>query len=122
MDNFSSFNIEMSMNSGQMFLWEKHDSSWYGVYGEHILKVSNLTPINYIASSKSLVHGSNHGVEFLSFPEIRSWERYVFRFDDEIEKILATFSKDRLVSESIRKYPGLRLMRQKPYQCMISFV
>ena len=36
----SKFNPEISINSGQMFLWEKYKNSWYGTYGNHILKFS----------------------------------------------------------------------------------
>jgi hypothetical protein len=27
------FNPEISINSGQMFLWKKYENSWYGTYG-----------------------------------------------------------------------------------------
>jgi N-glycosylase/DNA lyase len=99
-----------------MFLWEKFDNSWYGVYGNHILKFST-TIINNGDSSNN-----NNNIEFFSFPEFKEWEKQVFRLDDDIEKIIAGFSNDVVVSEAIRRYPGLRLMRQEPHQCMFSFV
>jgi len=101
-----------------MFLWEKFDNSWYGVYGNHILKFST-TIINNGDSSNN---NNNNNVEFFSFPEFKEWEKQVFRLDDDIEKIIAGFSNDIVVSEAIRRYPGLRLMRQEPHQCMFSFV
>jgi N-glycosylase/DNA lyase len=113
--NQSLFNPQISINSGQMFLWEKFDNSWYGVYGNHILKFSTPTGNNGNSSN-------NNNIEFFSFPEIKEWEKQVFRLDDDIEKIIAGFSNDIIVSEAIRKYPGLRLMRQEPHQCMLSFV
>jgi N-glycosylase/DNA lyase len=100
-----------------MFLWEKFDNSWYGVYGNHILKFSTPTGNNGNSSNNN-----NNNIEFFSFPEIKEWEKQVFRLDDDIEKIIAGFSNDIIVSEAIRKYPGLRLMRQEPHQCMLSFV
>ena len=102
-----------------MFLWEKFDNSWYGVYGNHILKFST-TIINNGDSSNN--NNNNNNVEFFSFPEFKEWEKQVFRLDDDIEKIIAGFSNDIVVSEAIRRYPGLRLMRQEPHQCMFSFV
>jgi N-glycosylase/DNA lyase len=116
--NQSLFNPQISINSGQMFLWEKFDNSWYGVYGNHILKFST-TIINNGDSSNN---NNNNNVEFFSFPEFKEWEKQVFRLDDDIEKIIAGFSNDVVVSEAIRRYPGLRLMRQEPHQCMFSFV
>lgn len=103
-----------------MFLWEKFDNSWYGVYGNHILKFSTTTINNNGDSSNN--NNNNNNVEFFSFPEFKEWEKQVFRLDDDIEKIIAGFSNDVVVSEAIRRYPGLRLMRQEPHQCMFSFV
>ena len=100
-----------------MFLWEKFDNSWYGIYGNHILKFSTTTGNNGDSSNNN-----SNNVEFFSFPEFKEWEKQVFRLDDDIEKIIAGFSNDVVVSEAIRKYPGLRLMRQEPHQCMFSFV
>ncbi|HZD82812.1 MAG TPA: DNA glycosylase [Nitrososphaeraceae archaeon] len=117
--NQSLFNPQISINSGQMFLWEKFDNSWYGVYGNHILKFSTTTINNNGDSSNN---NNNNNVEFFSFPEFKEWEKQVFRLDDDIEKIIAGFSNDVVVSEAIRRYPGLRLMRQEPHQCMFSFV
>jgi N-glycosylase/DNA lyase len=117
--NQSLFNPQISINSGQMFLWEKFDNSWYGVYGNHILKFSTTTSNNGDSSNNN---NNNNNVEFFSFPEFKEWEKQVFRLDDDIEKIIAGFSNDVVVSEAIRRYPGLRLMRQEPHQCMFSFV
>jgi N-glycosylase/DNA lyase len=108
---------EISVNSGQMFLWQKFDNSWYGVYGDHILKFS------IVGKNRE---GTNEydNIQFFSFPEFKefkNWEQHVFRLDDDIENILSAFANDLILSKAIRMYPGLRLMRQDPEQCMISF-
>jgi N-glycosylase/DNA lyase len=95
-----------TVNSGQMFLWEKYQNIWYGVYGNHILKFS-------ICEDNSLF--------FDSFPKLNHWEKIVFRLDDDIDYISSLFVYDPTVSQLFRTYSGLRLMRQDPYQCMISF-
>ena len=35
-DNFE-INIDDTINSGQVFLWEKYNSKWYGINGEKII-------------------------------------------------------------------------------------
>jgi N-glycosylase/DNA lyase len=97
-----------------MFLWQKFDNSWYGVYGDHILKFSIL------GQDKQ---GTNEydNIQFFSFPEFKNWERHVFRLDDDIKNILSGFCNDLILSKAITMYPGLRVMRQDPQQCMISF-
>jgi len=97
-----------------VFLWEKFDNSWYGIYGDHVLKFSTSAPNDDGTKDNS--------IEFFSFPDLEGWEERIFRLDDDIQKILSGFSNDSLISEAIKRYPGLRLMRQEPHQCMLSFV
>lgn len=95
-----------SVNSGQMFLWDKIGDSWYGIYGRHVIKFSKIA-------------GS---IEFACFPDDRNMERRMFRLDDDMESILARLSSDELVGRLVQSYPGLRLLRQDPEQCLFSFV
>jgi N-glycosylase/DNA lyase len=46
----------------------------------------------------------------------------MFRLDDDIKAIVADISRDALVRRLVKAYPGLRLMRQEPEQCIFSFV
>jgi N-glycosylase/DNA lyase len=101
----SRFNPEISINSGQMFLWKKSKNSWYGTYGNHILKFTI----------------TDNEVEFCSTPRFDNWERFIFRLDDNIQDIFTNFSDDAILVKLLKKYRGLRLIRQDPYQCMISF-
>jgi N-glycosylase/DNA lyase len=101
-----------------MFLWEQKDNSWYGIYGDKVIKFSASTT-NFDSFTRS---NKNATIQFSSHPEVEGWERNVFRVEDNIKKIISTISKDTLVYKAIRKYPGLRLMRQEPHQCIFSFV
>jgi N-glycosylase/DNA lyase len=102
----SHFDPEMSVNSGQVFLWEKRGGAWYGVHAERIVKF----------------YKRDGGFFFQSFPESREVEREMFRLDDDTESIAAEIGRDPLVRRLAAAYPGLRLMRQDPTQCIISFV
>jgi N-glycosylase/DNA lyase len=101
-----------------MFLWDQIGNSWYGIYGDNVIKFSAST-----TNFNSFTRGNkNNTIQFSSYPEVEGWERKVFRVDDDIKKIISTVSNDTLVYKAIRKYPGLRLMRQEPHQCIFSFV
>jgi N-glycosylase/DNA lyase len=115
------FNPEISINSGQMFLWEKYDRSWYGIYGEYVLKLTDSRSDTLVKKNKYGYACENGEIKFFSFPPYLYWEKQVFRLDDDIDEIFSSFSNDALVSELISNYPGLRLMRQQPHQCMVSF-
>ncbi|MGA9151350.1 MAG: DNA glycosylase [Candidatus Nitrosopolaris sp.] len=89
-----------------------------GIYGDNVIKFSVSTN-NFDSYTRS---NKNTTIHFCSHPEVERWERKVFRVDDDIKKIISSISKDTLVYKAIRKYPGLRLMRQEPHQCIFSFV
>jgi len=103
--------IHSTINSGQYFLWEKRNNSWYGIYEESVLK------INLPENNGKLIY------EYDSFPRIGNWHQHVFRFDDKYDEIIDEISrKDKVVENITKKYIGLRIMRQKPIQCIISFL
>lgn len=108
----SRLNPVITVNSGQTFLWEKYKNSWYGIYNDRILKFS-LEEI-YSENNKCVIN-------FESFPRFDNWEQFVFRLDDDINHISTFFTEDIVLSQLFKKYAGLRLMRQDPYQCMVSF-
>ncbi|HUU48089.1 MAG TPA: DNA glycosylase [Nitrosopumilaceae archaeon] len=100
MVDYCKINLENTINSGQVFLWEKDQSNWYGINGQNILRVNELGEIKSYAT---------HKMDF-------------FRDQDDLEKILKSISKDRTTKKAVKKYSGLRLLRQDPFQCFISFI
>ena len=111
--SLNSLNPEITINSGQMFLWENYKNSWYGVYKSHILKFS----LDHKNSGK----GPYDRLYFDSLPELDNWQQLVFRLDDDINYISSCLTNDNIISQLFKKYSGLWLMRQDPFQCMISF-
>ncbi len=111
--SLNSLNPEIIINSGQMFLWENYKNSWYGVYKSHILKFS----LDHKNSGK----GPYDRLYFDSLPELDNWQQLVFRLDDDINYISSCLTNDNIISQLFKKYSGLWLMRQDPFQCMISF-
>ena len=95
-----TINVENSINSGQVFLWKENDQYWYGVNGQDILRVDKLGKIKSYQNSKT---------DF-------------FRKKDNMEKIISSISRDSTTKEAVKKYLGLRLLDQDPFQCLISFI
>ncbi len=111
MNSRCTLNINSTINSGQSFLWEKRDKSWYGIYEESILKITEYE------------NNGEKTYEYDSFPKIENWQQHVFRFDDKYDQIMNEISgKDIIIDNVTKKYPGLRIMRQRPIQCIISFL
>jgi len=104
MQDFNTVNVEATIQSGQVFLWQKQetktDGFWYGVNGQDVLMVGNNGKIRSLKKD---------GSDF-------------FRRNDDLERIIRTISKDATTKKAVRRYLGLRLMDQDPFQCMISFI
>lgn len=45
-----------------------------------------------------------------------------FRLDDDYPAIIRRISVDKHVKDAVRKYPGLRIIRQDPWECTISYI
>ncbi|WP_428325345.1 DNA-3-methyladenine glycosylase family protein [Nitrosopumilus sp.] len=95
-----SIDVENSINSGQVFLWKKNQEFWYGVNGRDILQVDKNGKI------KSL----------------KNYKKDFFRNKDNLDEIIKSISKDKTVKIAVKKYPGLRIIKQDPFQCLISFI
>ncbi len=100
MKNKFSIDIDNSINSGQVFLWEKDGTDWYGINGQNILKINRNGTIKSILNLKT----------------------NFFRKNDNIQEIMESISKDKTVKKAVKEYEGLRIFRQDPFQCMISFI
>ena len=97
---FQAINVESTINSGQVFLWNKIGKKWYGVDGENILVIDEKT-----------TKFSKNQKEFIFFRE-----------NDNFEEILSYLKKDKIVKKALGTFPGIRLLRQDPFQWYISFI
>jgi N-glycosylase/DNA lyase len=96
----------ISINSGQTFLWERHDKNWYGINGNLVIRVSNFD--------------DNPAISYYSDNEAA--ETDYFRTRDNRSEMLADISKHEYMKKLVQTYPGLAILRQDPFQCLISFI
>ena len=96
-NNFE-LNLYDTINSGQVFLWRKINSGWYGVDGKRILILRDELDVE-----NKVIHN-------------------FFRFDDNFQNIKKRLSKDKVLKKAIESFPGMRILRQNPFQCYISFI
>ena len=93
--------LHETINSGQIFLWENYGNEWFVLDGNDII-MGKQTPFEVITFSKIA--------------------KNFFREYDNYEKILKDITKDKIVKKATNRYPGLRITRQDPFQCCISFI
>jgi N-glycosylase/DNA lyase len=101
------FNLDYTLSCGQTFRWEKHDDWWTGIIGQTALKLRQE------GGTLSFESSGNLDSEFVS--------RYL-RLDDDLCQVYSALDKDKCVSEAVTRFSGLRLLRQQPWECLISYI
>ncbi|WP_343044095.1 DNA-3-methyladenine glycosylase family protein [Methanolobus zinderi] len=102
-----NFNLEYTLDCGQVFRWDYIDGWWTGVVNGDVVRLQQDPKSGEVLVDSGL-------------PE-SFFENY-FRFDDDLDTILQEVNKDEFMDEAIRKYRGLRLIRQDPWECLISYI
>lgn len=110
--NVNHFNIGEILESGQVFRFDKiSDVSYILIAKQKLIKITQQP-----GSTSVIIHNSHRG----ELEEI--WKNY---FDLEtdyahISKVLA--EKDEYMKEAIKFAPGIRILRQDPWEMLISFI
>jgi N-glycosylase/DNA lyase len=99
--------LEHTLECGQAFRWRREGDWYFGPVSSYALKVRTV----------------RGGLEVRSNPPFAEEKvRYYFRLDDDLDAILREVGVDRYIREAARKYRGLRLLRQEPWECLVSYV
>ncbi len=98
------FYLDVTLCCGQVFRWVKVGEWWYGVAGNRVFKVSQV---------EGKLKYANVDEKFL--------EHY-FSMDMDLQKIVESVNKDAHIRRALREYWGLRLIRQEPWECLISYI
>ena len=111
--------LKLSLTMGQAFRWRLLGDGWVsGVLGEnlfHIRQAGGLNgPVEYrvgAAQGECDANGAHDAI----------LRRY-FREDDDIPAVYADISHDEEVANLVQKYPGMRVLRQDPWECLVSYI
>jgi N-glycosylase/DNA lyase len=97
-------NLDVTLCCGQVFRWEKKGEWWYGVAGDRAFKVRQV----------------DAELEFVNADD-KSIENY-FGLDDDLQKIQTNIGKDEHVRKALQEFWGLRIIRQDPWECLVSYI
>ena len=102
------FDLEQTLRCGQSFRWRKLGEWWYGVVNEKVVKIRQI----------------EDELRFQSFPEKMNanFVKNYFRLDDNLPHILSQISIDEHIRKAIQCFSGLRIIRQQPWECLISYI
>ena len=98
------FNLDFTLCCGQVFRWEKKGEWWYGVVGSQPFRVRQ---------KNSILEFHNVGEAFV---------KHYFSLDHNLQRISSEIGRDAYIREALSKFWGLRIIRQEPWECLISFI
>ncbi|HJW65492.1 MAG TPA: DNA glycosylase [Candidatus Bathyarchaeia archaeon] len=98
------FDLDVTLRCGQVFRWDKRGDWWYGVVGDHPLKVRQSSGLLEFAGVNETFVG-----------------RY-FSLDHDLQKIGKEVGKDAHVKAALSEFWGLRIVGQPPWECLVSFI
>jgi len=102
------FDLAMTLNSGQVFHWEKIGDGFCGMIGDHAVYVEQREDILKVR-----------------FGETRALPKVVARYfalDHPLEEICASFPRDPVMDAARDFCRGLRIIRQPQWECLASFI
>ena len=105
-----AIDLEATLMGGQAFRWRKVSNGWFsGIVEGCIIKL----------------RAEEDSIEFCgALPEQHArllLSRY-FRLDDDLKAIYGEICRDSKIALLAHKYPGLRLLRQDPWECLVCFL
>ena len=101
----SDFSLQETLECGQTFCWVKEGNGYIN---------ADLGQVVYVEQQgNSLFYETSHSDVSL---------KHLFRLEDPLENIQKEISKDDLMRKSIQFAPGLRIIQDPFYPCLISFL
>ncbi|MEM3670654.1 MAG: DNA glycosylase [Thermoprotei archaeon] len=100
--------LELTLNSSQAFQWVRVGERWIGAVDGSIVALRS-------EGSRLVfeVYGAGLGESLLLD---------YFRLRDDVNTIVSRLSFDPLVTAAAKRFPGLRLLKQPPWECTLMFI
>lgn len=104
-----AYNVGATLDSGQVFRWQPvGDGAWSGVLGSQVLRV-RATDGGLLVWSADLAPNLTAVREF-------------FQTEVDLTAVQQSFPDDAPMRAAVAACPGLRLLRQDPWECLASFI
>jgi N-glycosylase/DNA lyase len=111
----TEFDLAMTLNSGQVFHWEKVGEGFCGTIGERSVYVEQL-------GSDSNLHIARQKLDGLKPSSLATLIGNYFALDHPLEEICASFPSDPFINAARDFCRGLRIIRQPKWECLATFI
>jgi N-glycosylase/DNA lyase len=100
----SPFSLKETLECGQFFRYTKVTDT-------------------YLVQCSNRIFSLHQKGDFLFYDGIEEpFLRRFFRLDEDLSSVLKEIDRDATIHEAIERYRGLRLIRQDPWECLLSFI
>jgi N-glycosylase/DNA lyase len=118
LESKSKYDLTSTIYSGQSFVWNPVIS---GEYGEDSIHEG------IIGNERYRIRSALHGLEIILPLKLSKKTQAIlgnyFRLDDDLDDIFQSVPRnDGYLSKLIIRYKGLHLLRQDPWECLVSFI
>ncbi len=121
------FNLAMTLDSGQVFHWEKVGNGFVGLIGDapvYVQQRGNVLKVNMEGGAPA-TPGERRvkGVGSQEFaPSVAQSSAHYFAFDHPLAEICASFPNDPVMNAARQFCRGLRIIRQPKWECLAMFI
>lgn len=106
--------LEATLDGGQAFGWYREDEAYRGVLGREVV-VLRQTARGIAAESPLGTLSPETEVQLARYLDLTAC---AFGFD----AFRARYLRDECLGQALREWPGLRLLRQDPWECLVAFL
>ena len=115
--NSKPYDLKETLYSGQAFRWVELEQSAGEDLSPH-QSVIDGHRINLWESEETIYANCST----LKDTELKELCSSYLRLDDDMSKIYQTFESDQFISNAISSYKGLHILRQDPWECLVTFI
>ncbi|WP_338737669.1 DNA-3-methyladenine glycosylase family protein [Haloplanus salilacus] len=121
------FDLQATVESGQSYLWDRPDGGMYGddvAHGGDAWYETVVPPIDRVGNDRAVVRVRqvDGRLEWESTTDAVPLLTHLLRLDDDLDAVLAATPDDPLLTDAYDAYRGMRLVRDPPFPCLISFI
>ncbi|MBN2734622.1 MAG: DNA lyase [Methanomicrobiaceae archaeon] len=104
LDDNTPFSLSETLSCGQVFRWHEENGWWQGVCQGRLIRIRQI----------------GNRLEYSGCDE--TFLVYYFHLDADLNSILDSVNKDEYINAAIEKHRGLRIIRQDPWECLLTYI
>ncbi len=117
------FDLQSTVESGQSYRWDREDGRMYDGLGAHGGDAWYWTTVRVDGEPELLrVRQVDDVLEWEATVDADPYLRRLLRLDDDLDAIRAASPDDAVVQDAYDEYWGMRLVRDPPFDCLVSFI